>query len=1044
MRRVSYLGCRVGVLFAVLWAFLGAMDLRAVGDPVLRYQGALLDGQGGLDGLNGACSVIVSPDGRFVYVAGHKDGSIAVFERQGDARPLVQRHLYRAGLGGFEYLEDVGVLELSPDGRNLYAATSRSRLVVFERNVVTGALTFQELHSHGVDGVVGLRKPWDLLVSRDGGALYVADKAGALGVFSRNPGDGSLTFVEALTGTFEVGLGDIRAPFNLAWGLAESPDGRHLYLSALIGGITTFSRSASTGRLNFVENLELRDSSVFLPAAVEVSPEGRFVFVLRFGPQDTLDGSALLVFARDGGSGKLTHIGGCCEGFDFRDEFELGAPSLQVSEDGRHLLATLFLTAKVARFSFDTLSGTVVLEELLGADPVQSSIFLGGAALASAPGEDRFYVASNEADTLVSLRFPGATGGLEVEEVLKDGTGERVSGLETIADLEISSDGETLISTSPVDDSIAVQRISAVDGSLEQFQVIDVDGPEVFFGPRNFEISPDDHFLYLTRSARIFEREEATGQWFSSSEDPSAGHRVSTMAPDGGHFYAGARGRTGAEGVGIYSLDETSGQRTLVEVLESFETEDGTPDSFVKVTSIAVSPDSRHVYVSLGSGALYALLVYSREPATGEISLVQRIPFDVTPDRFFDNPREMTFDPAGGNLYAVSRFNGLVVFGRDLQSGELRYLQDLPFSIDDPDTFYLTALRDPTVDPTGEFLYVAEALEDTLVVYRRNLTTGRLTLEERFRNGQDGVDGLLNPRALAVSPDGQNVYVSTGVGGILTFTKGPAPCSGLATSLCLNDSRYELTVQWRTRDGGTGVGTAVAGGTEDSGLIWFFNQDNWEMLVKVLDGCAVNGHMWVFSAATTNVEYTLTVRDTVTGAVKEYFNPLGSSAAAVTDTLAFESCDGGLEGVENPGASLHKSFPKSLPSPKSSVEGRASSLETCLGEASGLCLNGDRFRVSVDWRKRNGDRGSGQAVALRSDDSGLFWFFNEQNWEMLVKVLDGCGVNGNYWVFSAATTNVEYTLTVTDTTTGMEKTYFNPLGTSASAITDTHALPACP
>ncbi|MCH9647715.1 MAG: hypothetical protein K0U98_05710, partial [Deltaproteobacteria bacterium] len=73
-------------------------------------------------------------------------------------------------------------------------------------------------------------------------------------------------------------------------------------------------------------------------------------------------------------------------------------------------------------------------------------------------------------------------------------------------------------------------------------------------------------------------------------------------------------------------------------------------------------------------------------------------------------------------------------------------------------------------------------------------------------------------------------------------------------------------------------------------LLWFFNDQNWEMLVKVINGCESNDHFWVFSAATTNVEYTLRVTDTETGEVKEYFNPLNSNARAITDTEAFGSC----------------------------------------------------------------------------------------------------------------------------------------------------------
>jgi len=117
---------------------------------------------------------------------------------------------------------------------------------------------------------------------------------------------------------------------------------------------------------------------------------------------------------------------------------------------------------------------------------------------------------------------------------------------------------------------------------------------------------------------------------------------------------------------------------------------------------------------------------------------------------------------------------------------------------------------------------------------------------------------------------------------------------------------------------------------------------------------------------------------------------------------------------------------------------------SCSAGPTTQCLNQGRFQVEVTWRDFSGGSGEGRVVPYGSDDSGLFWFFDEENWEMLVKVLDGCGVNGNFWVFSAATTNVEYHLTVTDTATGIVRSYFNQLGTSAPAITDAEAFATCP
>jgi hypothetical protein len=109
-----------------------------------------------------------------------------------------------------------------------------------------------------------------------------------------------------------------------------------------------------------------------------------------------------------------------------------------------------------------------------------------------------------------------------------------------------------------------------------------------------------------------------------------------------------------------------------------------------------------------------------------------------------------------------------------------------------------------------------------------------------------------------------------------------------------------------------------------------------------------------------------------------------------------------------------------------------------------MCLGGDRFQLEIQWRDFAGGSGPGHVVPITAADSGLFWFFDETNWEMLVKVLDGCGVNGHYWVFAAATTNIEYTLTVTDTDSGEEVVYTNPLGVSSPAVTDAEAFPTCP
>jgi hypothetical protein len=133
----------------------------------------------------------------------------------------------------------------------------------------------------------------------------------------------------------------------------------------------------------------------------------------------------------------------------------------------------------------------------------------------------------------------------------------------------------------------------------------------------------------------------------------------------------------------------------------------------------------------------------------------------------------------------------------------------------------------------------------------------------------------------------------------------------------------------------------------------------------------------------------------------------------------------------------------------SGVSGNSFSLLANCGAstATTLCLN-TRHRVTAFWRTNptlgTPPDGQAQVVNAPNPSSGLFWFFSSNNWEVMVKVLNGCGLNSRYWVFSAATTNVFYRVEVLDVTRGEQKIYFNYPGPPAPAVTDTNALATCP
>ena len=103
-----------------------------------------------VDGLNGALSVTVSPDGKHLYAAGQSDDAVAVFSRDSTTGALTFVEVQRDGVGGVDGLLEAHWVTVSPDGKHLYAAGQLDDAVaVFSRDSTTGALTFVEVHKDG-------------------------------------------------------------------------------------------------------------------------------------------------------------------------------------------------------------------------------------------------------------------------------------------------------------------------------------------------------------------------------------------------------------------------------------------------------------------------------------------------------------------------------------------------------------------------------------------------------------------------------------------------------------------------------------------------------------------------------------------------------------------------------------------------------------------------------------------------------------------------------------------------------------------------------
>ena len=345
------------------------------------------------EGLDGAASVVVSPDNLNVYTVAGTSDAVGIFDRNLSTGVITQK----GGTAGCIQLEDANGddpclegrglnsvlgLALSPDGRNLYTtATASSAVAVFDRDPESGALTQKEDDAGCIDtgqdiestcasgpgllGVIGVA------VSPDGRNVYTASLTGdAVAIFDRSLVTGALTQHVAQNGCVsDAGLasGCIEGvALDGASGVAVSPDGRHVYAASQVSdAVVIFDRHPITGALTQKAGTagcvsetgsggECADGAGLDEAgSVIVSPDGASVYV----STESSDGVAL--FARDLETGELTQFpgiagcitidgsaGACTQGKALDLPLEVVA-----SPDGRNLYVSATMSSAVAVLS---------------------------------------------------------------------------------------------------------------------------------------------------------------------------------------------------------------------------------------------------------------------------------------------------------------------------------------------------------------------------------------------------------------------------------------------------------------------------------------------------------------------------------------------------------------------------------------------------------------------------------------------------------------------------------------------------------------------
>jgi hypothetical protein len=247
---------------------------------------------------------------------------------------------------------------------------------------------------------------------------------------------------------------------------------------------------------------------------------------------------------------------------------------------------------------------------------------------------------------------------------------------------------------------------------------------------------------------------------------------------------------------------------------------------------------------------------------------------------------------------------------------------------------------------------------------------------------------------------------------------------------CSNHGRFSVEVGWQNQFNGTsGKGVVVPAASSDVTLAFSFGDPaNIELLVKLLDfGDVVK----LFYGELTDLHFQITVTDTAHGTMKAYSNTPGDCGAIDDAAFPGQEPAPGAEAGEAVIAGGAGNDEISEIGGAGRDADAAAPRGSCRPSATTLCLLDGRFAATVTWQNQfNGVIGAGMAGPL-SSETGTFYFTDPTDKELLVKILD---FGNRIGVFYGTLSNLQYTLQVTDTSTGGTKTYFNPPGNYCGGI----------
>lgn len=470
-----------------------------------------------------------------------------------------------------------------------------------------------------------------------------------------------------------------------------------------------------------------------------------------------------------------------------------GAIDLALGPEGESLYVAGFLDDALTAYRRDSRTGALSVIGA-GSDPALD----GAVAVALSPDGTSLYAAGLLADRIVGFaRDPDTAELTDAAPAPDPAIGGPLDGPSSLA---VTPDGTRLVAVG-LDDSRIFLFDRAPDGVLSPPVVVNV---PALAGARDLALSADGTFVYVADfdgdallvleriSGSVLLRQVVDGQF--ELDNPN----TLVLAPGGADLYVAC---LGGSSLLQYRRDATTGLLTLGQIWSGA----------TLGMSVAISDDGRELYTTgLTAGEPGALGVWSRDPATGEVSPEATLPASGVPGTGLDGAAGVVTHggliyvaaltghavsvlerrPSGTPRHVETQFRDSpqvlhprsALFAGDAQVVHLIGLHESPCNpclgysahLRDPETGALTAVRsgdlasspgltspeEAAASPDGRHYYVVDGTEDALMAIEVG-ADGLLTPVETYFDGTGGVDGLEGVLSVAVSPDGAHVYTAS-------------------------------------------------------------------------------------------------------------------------------------------------------------------------------------------------------------------------------------------------------------------------------------------